>query len=263
MKKVFVFLFIPGIVACKKNGADSAHHILAASYSEVSIKTGQEITIYDSTGADPIDSLFFFDPPTNRLYEWTIKPDDGSVSPGGKYQNGVGDFLFRHAGKYALSAVIFDSATHRRIDATPSIVITVSSDTLQRAQAFDPGDSLFLSYSEISRGTSPALIWGMESAKEYYYHAPSAGFVITGSADPQTYSLFFSDSISLYTYPFAHQTGTKAKVGGIFGMIGQPGTSRQFNITWLGKTYSGRLDYNNEGKVTVDWHNGVVSIRRN
>jgi hypothetical protein len=258
MKKTFSLVCILFALCCKKQADSSStdgDHVLVFGGNS-SIKIGQKINIYDSTVIH--DSLSFAYPPTNRLYEWSVKPDNGTVFFSGNYQYGIGNVLFTRAGDYSISAEIFDSATHKRVGTTRPIGITVSTDTLHATQAIDRNDSLSIDVVQFGSASRPIAAFGMSTAKEYDY-GHSTGFDMKVTDDPATLFLVFSDSVRLQTYPFAYGT-TRSQVYGNAFIGCAPGESQQLNITWLDKTYYGTLKTDSSGKISVAWQNGVISF---
>jgi hypothetical protein len=261
MKKITLFLLLTlSIMACKKDASSPAGINILKDYDQSVVKVGQRISFYDSTAIR--DSIDFVDPPGNHLYVYTVKPDDHSVSFGGDYQKGIGTMLFSHAGTYDISAEILDSATHKRVGGTRSLVITVSTDTLHDAQAIDRSDSLtFYGIATYKDGTGqPILELVMSTAKEYDYNQPYAGIDYKITPDAGGFSVLFSDSVRLYSYPYAPEGGIHSKVQEGILIPYSPGTTQQLKITWLDKTYSGTFTTDNNGKVRINWPGEVVSF---
>ena len=256
-KPTLLFICLISLCCRKQNGTSLPDDRLGTVYDRV-VEIGEKLTIYDSTTLD--DSLHFFNPPANRLYEWSVSPNDGSVSLGGSYETGRADVLFSHAGSYSISAVFRDPISHLLLGKTDTTTIVVTTDTLRRIQAFYRNDSLVVTTGIYGSASQRSLSLTLSTVKEYDFNPLYSNF-LEATIAYNNISFVFSDSILLTTYPFAYKYGGKARAVESFLFPYVPGDIFPLAITWLDKTYYGTIEADTLGRVHVSWQNGVVSFQ--
>jgi hypothetical protein len=236
---------------------------------ETIIKVRQAIAIDDGDGFS--DSAAYANPPTNRYYQWQIQPNNNCVTLWGRYKYGRAVMIFNCSGVYQVSATVYDSATHRLIATTDTMQIEVSRDTLYPAQALQKDEVLTLRASiaksiydpSLPAITSPNEVYismNGTTSKMYEYFENSLG--ITSASTNGNYSFVFSDSVKLDYYPFARGRASFYPVQKGFDLKGlKLGVPANLSITWLRKTYTGKVTLINEGRFSLDWDNsGSVKI---
>lgn len=268
-----IFLVIL-IAACRKE----TNHLLKQdisrdnlrffSLTEKKIRINQAIVVYDSTQLT--DSIDFVNPPTNKYYEWQVLGNNGCDSIVGEKNKGKVTFIFYCSGMYMLTANIYDPSSHALIGATDTLVITVTSDTLQPVQSIQNDDVLNMKpsigkmYSNIN--LPPDKVWiglVLSTTKLYYGFTPNTTFNYTSNINFNSYSYTFSN-IKLNSYPYGY--GQYNIMDVVWGEIELDGLSygvpADLNITWLGITYTGKITLVDEDHYTIDWNNsGAVKVQ--
>ncbi len=135
--------------SCRKTSSNpgDVHHLGLFYPSTIWINQAQQV--YDSTTLK--DSADFLHPPTNRIYEWLITPDNQAAVLGGSFKNGFADISFTRSGTYQITANIYDSSDHKLVGHTNSVIIAVTTDTLRPTEPVNPTDQLTITSSVIGR----------------------------------------------------------------------------------------------------------------
>ena len=273
LESVFKQLLVPGILiltilSCQKHmnsgnrNNEPSNYLGILGYREI-LDINQAVHIYDSTKVD--DSIEFFHPPTDAFYEWHVNPNNGCDSIIGNPNQAIVNFAFHCAGKFNISATIFDSLTRKEIGHTDTIEIVVTPDTLYPWQPLNPTDKLLVFPGSVSIGnpvqaielflnmyTKESYEFGASSSLEAIYHSDSGN---------HTYSAVFTDRILLPNYPFVYGNEQKSWVRGGMELEGLPvGVTANLNITWQGFTYQGTIKWINTSRRELNWNNsgGVI-----
>ncbi|MBS1661649.1 MAG: hypothetical protein JST68_11440 [Bacteroidetes bacterium] len=244
MKPLFFILTLL-TCACHKSN-DSNEHLLGTRYDRL-IKLNQATIIYDSTALR--DSADFADPPTTRVYDWKISPNDGcSIFWGNKSINGIATISFRKSGVYRIAADIHDSLTNRLIAHTNTMTIQVSRDTLYTDYGISPDDILKISPTLLS--SKGGLYDGMQlvCTTTRSYREPYLQLTYEKSIGTRSYSFTFSDRLHLFSFPFT--TGYNNPMPGetVLELPGfTNGMTANLNIVWLGIPRTGTITLTDKG----------------
>jgi hypothetical protein len=230
------------LFSCQKNKMPPTGYTHDLGFSsDKLIKIGQEAIVYDSSALN--DSFHYLNPPTNRVYIWTISPDSHCASLSGKSKNGIADIIFSCPGTYKVSAKIYDSLSKNLLGHTDTVQITVTAETLHQFEPALAGDSLIATSATafMNSDTSQQFIVfvNFSTAKTYDYSSPYTQIDYTGSRINNGLNLIFSDSVRLNSYPLAWGYGTTGKVVEFIALDGFVlGEPSRLNYTWLGVTHS-------------------------
>ena len=264
-----IILMAMAISSCHKSAtppeSNGSIHYLGFKTDRV-IKVNEAVVIYDSTALR--DSIDFSNPPTNRIYDWTVLPAGKSYTFGGLFKNGLAEIVFQCSGHYLVTASIYDSLTHHLLGHTDTIGVTVTTDTLYPYQLIGADDELLLAPGiVISRNlTNPSLnevyiSIVMYTSRQYEYPAQDL-LDYTFVAGINNYEFVFSDKVLLSSYPYAWGAGIKGAVWADADLHGlTPGAPATVSITWLGHTYTGTITLLNDHLYNFNWDNsGAVKV---
>lgn len=249
-------------MACKKSDHSGAENALAAYQLPPNIRVNQAITIYDSTALS--DSPRYFQPPLNHHYRWTISPADPAAVIGGSYQYGKADIIFNHAGAYNVKADIYDSLDQHLLGHTEPVAVQVSSDSLYPSEPLQAGDQLIGNAFTLPYGHDTVILSVNFTTVKSYLNYGGSTVLRSSHTYTDANNIDFADSAYLATFPFAYYSARQQPVtcGLLLGFIG-PDTE-SLNIKWLGTTYSGTINVDANGKLTLDWNNsGPVQLNLN
>jgi hypothetical protein len=268
----FLFVFVC-LYSCQKETNSRIKEVVPKheldTEDEAVIKVRQAIAVDDGDGFS--DSTSYVNPPTDRYYEWHILPNTNCVTLWGNHRYGRAIMTFNCAGRYQVAATIYDSATRKLIAETDTMQIEVTQDTLYRTQALQKDDVLTLQATvakSIYDPNKPATTLPNEvfvsmngiTSKRYEYFETELNFASTSTNG--NYSFVFSDSVRLNGYPFARGKGLFYPVQPQIELKGlKIGVPANLSLTWLGKTYTGKVTLVYENHFSIDWDSsGNVKI---
>lgn len=260
--------------SCQKDpditGGDISKHFLNLE-DDNRIKKNQAVIIYDGTAVN--DSATYVDPPTDKYYEWKTIPDNGCVTFGGRYQNGIAVITFQCSGSYQVFASIYDSATQRMLGITDTLTIQVTAETLYPGQPINPGDILnirigiskmWIGQHDPDRDPPDEVSISISYSTTHEYEGNSAyNYIdIASSIGMNSYTFNFADSVLLGSYPFSNGNYSFSTVHGTLDLRAiAHGSPADLNIGWLGKTYTGKVTLVNNEQYSIEWDNsGNVKI---
>ena len=267
--KIFLFITL-AFCACHKPSppADPNQHYLGIATIDRIIKINQAVRVFDSTALSDQDSLAYFNPPTNRIYVWSVTPECNSISYGGDYEHGRADIIFHCPGTYHISAKVYDSLTHHLLATTHPVDIRVLPDTLLPAWPLQAGDTILIRPGRYTLWEHPYTHLDFFTTKKYDYAYPATRlkFTVDTSSDP--YSINFTDSVHLTTFPFVAlydrtpEYGVKTNAMDITSLPDFPrDVPVHLSVTWLGITYQGSITRVGDWYYITDWDNsGPVRI---
>lgn len=242
--------------SCKKEVDSSTQNVSKHQLKTVDeklLKKGQAILIYDATALH--DSALYVNPPTNQIYEWKVLPNDACVSFWGNYQHGKAALTFHCPGRYQILASVYDPVSHQLVATTDTTEVNVTQDSLYAARALR-SDGVITFRPTLLKSPDDISIQLFGTTSEAFEYTENQ-IAFTSTHTDNNYSFVIADSVSLITYPFANYRDKfwpaveRLDINGL--KVGVPVT---LNITWLGKTYTGKvtlLDYSSELKF--EWDN--------
>lgn len=242
-------------LACKKN-AQQPTHVLSNYTQTYTPWVHQAVGLYDSTAL--YDSLLFVQPPTNRIYEWTVLPDSTGVHFSDDYRHGRPAVSFDHSGDYRISATIYDSATNRELARTTWCSVHVTTDTLYPTTAIRKTDQLTItccSFGTITANTSglDTVFWLSYATMDNY---PEWSTITYGLTTINGITVSFSDSTSLSEYPWGLTYEPDEPADGNIYLQSIPvGSTQPFAVVWLDQTYSGTVSRPTPTTLTFTWDN--------
>jgi hypothetical protein len=242
-------------LSCHKQAQPPASHLLGNFYQQnQGLFIGQAAEPYDSTALN--DSLLIVQPPTDRIYRWIISPDSGAAVLGDDYLHGRAQLIFKAAGTYQVSAVIYDSATNKELARTNTMSFQVGPDTLYSQTPMAKNDQL-------SIGANGYSYTGGDNVPDDYQLGLSfttTGTYYSNDVIPYTVStdngitISFSDSASLQGYPY--YSGWAGPIESFVTLPKIPvGTTEAFSVVWLGVTYTGAISRTNASLLFISWDN--------
>jgi len=255
---------------------DISKHHLETTWDK-SLKKGQAINIYDATALN--DSISYVNPPSTRYYEWKSIPDNGCLSFFGSYKYGHANITFNCSGDFQIFANVYDSASQAEIGTTDTMLVKVSNDTLYPAQAIRSDDILWLKpgitqIRYVDDPTKPVdlsepadevrLSVGFTTTGEYEYNSVYNKIPVTSTVGTNSYSVVLSDSIYLTSYPFSNGNGSFSRYdAGVDLKDIAAGLPATLSITWLGKTYTGKITLVNDSEYSLEWDSsGAVKVEQ-
>jgi hypothetical protein len=248
--------------ACHKPSApaDPNQHTLGIATIDRIIKINQAVRVFDSTALSNQDSIDYFNPPTNRIYEWSITPECNSISYGGAYKHGRADIIFHCPGLYHISAKIYDSLTDHLLATTPPVQVQVLPDTLFPVWPLQADDTLLLVPRRADYRHPPATRLDFFTTKKYDYEYPATRMKFTVDTSNGRYALNFTDSVYLTTFPFVApydrtpQYSVKTNVTDYTYVPDFPrDVPVHLSVTWLGVTCQGTITRVGDWYYIADW----------
>ena len=250
-------------VACRKESLSATHYLADGEVSR-SVSIHQALFIYDSTALR--DSLEFVDPPTGRLYRWTVLPDSMGVHITGDYLHGEPVISFDQSGVYDLSAKIYDSATNKLLAHTKTFTIDVTTDTLYPSSNIPVTDQLTISCYSYGHGTNDtaALDYGFFLTMVTTNSYGAASVIPWQLTSSNGIRIAFADTTSLSTWPFNPYGTANLPITTYISVQGIPvDNSEPFSVVWLDHTYSGTISQPLPGSLSFTWDNtGPVKIQQ-
>ena len=273
-KTSFIALLII-LCSCQKDPnvieEDISKHLLETEYDRI-VKKEQAINMYDATALD--DSASFVNPPTDKYYQWNVVPDDGCLAFWGKYKYGLAHSylsLFRYLSDFC--TYLRFCFQIRLIAATDTLEVEVTQDVLYSSQPIKSDDILNLRPSIAKTWNDPHhpntdppdevfLYLIYSTTEKYEYNAFEKYVEFAPSVGANNYSVIFSDSVKLGSYPFSNANGSFYTVHGRVDLRGLSlGVTANLTIGWLGKTYTGKVTLINKDQYSFEWDNtGSVKI---
>jgi hypothetical protein len=270
MQKIFLLIALP-FCACHKPSPppDPNRHYLGIATIDRIIKIDQAVRVFDSTTLSGQDSIDYFNPPTNRIYEWSVTPQCNSISYDGEYKHGRADIIFRCPGIYHISARIYDSLTSHLLATTHPVEVRVLPDTLLPAWPLQAGDTILIRPGRYFFWERPYTRLDFFTTKKYDYEYPATGLKFTVDTSSNPYLLRFTDSVYLTTFPFVaapyHRTPEYGVMTNAMDIASLPDFPRDIpvhlSVTWLGITCQGAITRVGDWYYIADWDNsGPVRI---
>ena len=263
MQKIFLLIAL-AFCACHKPSppADPSQHYLGIATIDRIIKINQAVRVFDSTTLSNIDSIDYFNPPANRSYEWSVTPECNSISYSGEYKHGRADIIFHCPGTYHINARIYDSLTHHLLATTHPVDVRVLPDTLLPVWPLQAGDTILIRPGRTDHWGIPATGLDFFTTKKYDYEFPATRLKLTVDTSHNPYTLIFTDSVYLTTFPFVARCDRTPEYGvksNAMDTTYLPDFPRDvpvhLSVTWLGITCQGTITRVGDWYYIADWDN--------
>jgi hypothetical protein len=262
MKRLLLIAF--AFCACHKPSppADPSQHYLGIATIDRIIKINQAVRVFDSTALSDRDSIAYFNPPTSRIYTWSVTPECNSVSYDGEYEHGRADIIFHCPGIYHITAKIFDSLTGHPLATTHPVEVRVLPDTLLPAWPLQTGDTILIRPGRYSMWGHTYTRLDFFTTKKYDYEFPATRLKFTVDTSSDTYTINFTDSVYLITFPFVAPYDRTPEYGvktNVMDSTSVPDLPRDvpvhLSVTWLGVICQGTITRVGDWYYITDWDN--------
>jgi len=269
MNKISLLIAL-AFCACHKPSppADPNQHYLGIATIDRIIKINQAVRVFDSTALSDQDSIDYFHPPTDKIYIWSVTPECSSISYSGEYEHGRADIIFQCPGIYHISAKIYDSLTRHLLATTHPVDVKVLPDTLLPVWPLQAGDTLLIRPGRYTPWGDTVTQLDFFTTKKYDYEYPATRLKFTVDVSHDPYTLIFTDSVYLTTFPFVAPNDRTPEYGirsNVMDNTRIPDFPRDvpvhLSVTWLGTTRQGTITRVGDWYYITDWDNsGPVRI---